>query len=277
MWIINLHKIITKGLQSMNKLQIFKSEQFGEIRTVIKDNKPWFIAADVCRALEINNSRMALERLDTDEKGVSLTDTLGGKQEMATVNEAGLYTLVLGSRKPEAKEFKRWITHEVIPTIRKTGGYVNNEDTFIKTYLPFADENIKILFSQTLGALRKANEKIEADKPKVLFADAVETSKTSILIGDLAKIIKQNGVDIGQKRLFNYLRENGYLIKTGNSRNMPTQRAMQMGLFEVKETAITNADGSIRITRTTKVTGKGQQFIINRFLNNRREERSNKC
>lgn len=256
----------------MNELQIFKSKQFGEIRTVIKDNEPWFIAVDVCRALDIRNNRDALDRLDTDEKGVALTDTLGGKQEMATINEPGLYSLVLSSRKPEAKEFKRWITHEVIPTIRKTGGYVSNEDTFIKTYLPFADENIKILFSQTLGALRMANEKIEADKPKVLFADAVETSKTSILIGDLAKIIKQNGVDIGQKRLFSYLRENGYLIKTGNSRNMPTQRAMQMGLFEVKETAITNSDGSIRITRTTKVTGKGQQFIINRFLGNRREK-----
>ena len=124
-----------------------------------------------------------------------------------------------------------------------------------------------MLFSQTLGALRKANEKIEADKPKVLFANAVETSKTSILIGDLAKILKQNGVDIGQKRLFHYLRENGYLIKSGSSKNMPTQRAMEMGLFEVKETAITNPE-SIRITRTTKVSGKGQQFFIGKFLAN---------
>ena len=252
----------------MKELQIFKSEQFGEIRTVVKDNEPWFVAADVCMALEIKNSRDAMQRLDGDEKGVVLTDTLGGKQEMATVNEPGLYSLVLGSRKPEAKAFKRWITHEVIPTIRKTGGYVNNEDTFVNTYLPFADDGIKALFSQTLGALRKANEKIEADKPKVLFADAVETSKTAILVGDLAKILKQNGVDIGQKRLFAYLRENGYLIKGGNSKNMPTQKAMEMGLFEVKETAITNPDGSIRITRTTKVSGKGQQFFINKFLAN---------
>lgn len=252
----------------MKELQIFKSEQFGEIRTVVKDNEPWFVAADVCMALEIKNSRDAMQRLDGDEKGVVLTDTLGGKQEMATVNEPGLYSLVMGSRKPEAKAFKRWITHEVIPTIRKTGGYVNNEDTFVNTYLPFADDGVKALFSQTLGALRKANEKIEADKPKVLFANAVETSKTAILIGDLAKIIKQNGVDIGQKRLFHYLRENGYLIKNGSSKNMPTQRAMEMGLFEVKETAITNPDGSIRITRTTKVSSKGQQFFINKFLAN---------
>ena len=257
----------------MNELQIFKSEQFGEIRTVVKDNEPWFVGKDAAEILGYKDTADAL-RTHCDEEDKRLVK-VGEIPTLKTsnygayiINESGLYSLVIGSKLPTAKQFKRWITHDVIPTIRKTGGYVNNEDTFVKTYLPFADENIKVLFSQTLGALRKANEKIEADKPKVLFANAVETSKTSILIGDLAKILKQNGVDIGQKRLFHYLRENGYLIKNGSSKNMPTQRAMEMGLFEVKETAITNPDGSIRITRTTKVSGKGQQFFIGKFLAN---------
>lgn len=186
----------------MNELQIFKNEEFGEVRTVIVDDEPWFVAADVCRALELGNPSQAISRLDDDE--VTLTTNeghsgkLGGPQKMNIVSEAGLYSLILKSRKPEAKRFKRWITHEVIPTIRKTGGYVNDESTFIATYLPFADEGTKALFAQTLGALRSANQKIEADKPKVLFADAVSTSKSSILIGDLAKILKQNGMDIGR-------------------------------------------------------------------------------
>nr|DAO66801.1 MAG TPA: repressor domain protein [Caudoviricetes sp.] len=259
----------------MNELQIFKNEEFGEVRTVIVDDEPWFVAADVCRALELGNPSQAISRLDDDE--VTLTTNeghsgkLGGPQKMNIVSEAGLYSLILKSRKPEAKRFKRWITHEVIPTIRKTGGYVNDESTFIATYLPFADEGTKALFAQTLGALRSANQKIEADKPKVLFADAVSTSKSSILIGDLAKILKQNGMDIGQRRLFEYLRNNGYLIKGGSSKNLPTQRSMEMGLFEIKESAISNPDGSVRITRTTKVSGRGQQFLINKFLGKKAE------
>lgn len=154
----------------------------------------------------------------------------------------------------------------MLPAIRTTGGYVNNDDTFVNTYLPFADEQTKMLFRSTLETVRNLNSKIEQDKPKVLFADAVETAKTSILIGDLAKLIKQNGVDIGQKRLFDWLREKGYLIKNGNSRNMPTQKAMDLKLFEVKERTINNPDGSVKITKTTKVTGKGQQYFINKFL-----------
>ncbi len=257
----------------MNELQIFKNEEFGEVRTVIMDNEPWFVAADVCRALGVGNPRQAVSRLDADEKMNTVISNDGhrGNPNMTVLCESGLYSLVLGSRKPEAKRFKRWITHEVIPTIRKTGGYVNDESTFIATYLPFADEGTKALFAQTLGALRSANQKIEADKPKVLFADAVSTSKSSILIGDLAKILKQNGVDIGQRRLFEYLRNNDYLIKGGSSKNLPTQRSMEMGLFEIKESAISNPDGSVRITRTTKVSGKGQQFLINKFLGKKAE------
>ena len=251
----------------MNNLQIFNNDQFGQIRTTVKDGTPLFVAADVCRALEISNSRMATDRLDDDEKAdVSLTD---GSQtrHMTAVTESGLYSLVLGSRKPEAKAFKRWITHDVIPAIRKTGGYVDNEQQFVNTYLPFADANTKALFGQTLAQLRAANEQLEQQKPKVLFADAVSAAHTSILVGELAKLLKQNGVDIGQHRLFQYLRENGYLIKRrGTDYNMPTQYAMERGWFEIKETAITHGDGHTSVNKTPKVTGKGQQYFINLFL-----------
>ena len=251
----------------MNNLQIFNNDQFGQIRTTVKDGAPLFVAADVCRALEISNSRMATDRLDDDEKAdVSLTD---GSQtrHMTAVTESGLYSLVLGSRKPEAKAFKRWITHDVIPAIRKTGGYVDNEQQFVNTYLPFADANTKALFGQTLAQLRAANEQLEQQKPKVLFADAVSAAHTSILVGELAKLLKQNGVDIGQHRLFQYLRENGYLIKRrGTDYNMPTQYAMERGWFEIKETAITHGDGHTSVNKTPKVTGKGQQYFINLFL-----------
>ena len=251
----------------MTDLQIFNNDQFGQIRTTVKDGAPLFVAADVCRALEISNSRMATDRLDDDEKAdVSLTD---GSQtrHMTAVTESGLYALVLGSRKPEAKAFKRWITHEVLPTIRQTGGYVSDEQQFVNTYLPFADANTKALFGQTLAQLRAANEQLEQQKPKVLFADAVSAAHTSILVGELAKLLKQNGVDIGQHRLFQYLRENGYLIKRrGSDYNMPTQYAMERGWFEIKETAITHGDGHTSVNKTPKVTGKGQQYFINLFL-----------
>ena len=186
---------------------------------------------------------------------------------MTTVTESGLYSLVLGSRKPEAKAFKRWITHDVIPTIRKTGGYVSNDDLFINTYLPNADDATRAMFQSTLRTVRSLNAKIDADRPKVLFADAVNASATSILVGDLAKLLRQNGVDVGQNRLFQRLRDEGFLIKSGERRNMPTQRYMDSGLFQIKETSINNPDGSIRVTKTVKVTGKGQQYLLNRYLN----------
>lgn len=251
----------------MNELKLFKNEEFGELRMIEIESKPYFVANDVAKAL---GYKRPADAITTHCKGSVKHRYLtgGGEQEVKVIPEGDVYRLIVKSQLPEAERFEKWVFDDVLPTIRKTGGYVNNEDTFVNTYLPFADDGVKALFSQTLGALRKANEKIEADKPKVLFANAVETSKTAILVGDLAKILKQNGVDIGQKRLFDYLRENGYLIKCGSSKNMPTQRAMEMGLFEVKETAITNPDGSIRITRTTKISGKGQQFFINKFLAN---------
>ena len=254
----------------MNELKLFKNKEFGELRTAEKDGKVLFCGSDVAKALGYADTAKAIKS-HCKEDGWAICpviDNMGREQQAKFITEGNVYRLITHSKLEKAEQFEKWVFDDVLPTIRKTGGYVNNEDTFVNTYLPFADDRVKALFSQTLGALRKANEKIEADKPKVLFANAVETSKTAILVGDLAKILKQNGVDIGQKRLFDYLRENGYLIKCGSSKNMPTQRAMEMGLFEVKETAITNPDGSIRITRTTKISGKGQQFFINKFLAN---------
>ena len=251
----------------MNELQIFENKDFGKVRTVTLNGAPCFVAADICRALDIANSRDAVNRLDDDEKNtVVLTDGNRGNPNVTVVTESGLYSLVLGSRKPEAKQFKRWITHEVIPTIRKTGGYVNNDELFVRTYLPNADDTTKALFRSTLETIRTQNAKIEEYKPKAIFADAVSASKSSILVGELAKILQQNGVAIGQNRLFAWLRNNGYLCCYGERYNMPTQRSMEMSLFEIKETTINNPDGSIRVSRTVKVTGKGQQYFINKFL-----------
>ena len=243
----------------MNELQVFNNEMFGNVRIILQGNEPWFVAKDVCDCLDLSNSRKALSRLEDDEKGVTLSDTLGGKQEMATVNEYGLYSLVLSSRKPEAKEFKRWITHEVLPSLRKYGTYNMN----IPKTLPDALK----AYANEIEEHNKTKALLEEQKPKVLFADAVNASHTSILVGDLAKLLRQNGLDIGQNRLFEKLRQEGYLIKQkGESYNMPTQRSMDMKLFEVKESTFTNPDGSTHITKTSKVTGKGQIYFANRYL-----------
>lgn len=244
----------------MAGFQLFQNKQFGFVQVTVKDGEPWFVAVDVCRALEIKNARDAVARLDDDEKGVVLTDTPGGQQKMNVVNEPGLYALVLGSRKPEAKAFKRWITHEVIPSIRKSGGYIAGQDT-----MSDADLMAKALLVAQ-RQIEQRDAQITEMQPKALFADAVSASKSSILIGELAKMLRQNGVDIGQNRLFEYLRENGYLCKSGAMYNCPTQRAMDMGLFEIKETAIQHADGHVTINRTPKVTGKGQVYFVNKLL-----------
>lgn len=245
----------------MNELQIFKNNQFGNVRIVMKEQEPWFVAKDVCNCLEINNSRQALIRLDDDEKSsVILNDGTPGNPEKSIVNEYGLYSLVLSSRKPEAKEFKRWITHDVIPQIRKTGQYIAD----IPKTLPDALR----AYANEVEEHNKAKALIEEQRPKVLFADSVAASHTSILVGDLAKLLHQNGVkNMGQKRLFNWLRENSYLIKRkGSDYNSPTQKAMEMGLFQIKETVVSHADGHTSVNKTTKVTGKGQQYFINKFL-----------
>ena len=243
----------------MNELQVFNNAMFGNVRIILQDNEPWFVAKDVCDCLEINNSRQALSRLDYDEKNsVILNDGTAGNPEKSIVNEYGLYSLVLSSRKPEAKEFKRWITHDVLPSLRKYGTYSMN----IPRTLPDALK----LYANEIEAHNQTKALLEEQKPKVLFADAVSTSDTDILIGDLAKLLNQNGHNIGQNRLFERLRNEGYLIsRKGGSYNMPTQRAMEMGLFRIKETAITHSDGRVSLNKTPKVTGKGQQYFINRY------------
>lgn len=252
----------------MNDLTIFKNDRFGEIRTTVKDGEPLFVAADVCKALDVSNPSQAIARLDHDEKDALISnDTIGREQHYTAVTESGLYSLVLGSRKPEARDFKRWITHDVIPTIRKTGGYVNNASQFVDSYFPQLRPDQKQAIGMMLDESKRMGEKIAADAPKVLFADAVSTAKTSILIGELAKLLKQNGVDVGQNRLFDWLRSKGYLIRRrGSDYNMPTQRAMEMGLFEIKETSIAHSDGHTTVNKTPKVTGRGQQYFVNKFL-----------
>lgn len=248
----------------MNNLKIFKNAEFGQIRTITIENEPWFVGKDVATALGYSNSRKALaDHVQEDDKGVTKCDTLGGKQDLTIINESGLYGLIFGSKLESAKRFKHWVTSEVLPSIRKHGVYavdelLDNPDMAIKAFTALKEEREK------RRLLRADNERM---KPKEIFADAVSTSHTSILIGDLAKILKQNGVETGQKRLFNWMRENGYLIKRqGADRNMPTQKSMELGLFEVKESTVNNPDGSVRINKTTKVTGKGQQYFINKFL-----------
>lgn len=251
-------------------IKTFENAEFGSVRTITVDNILYFVGKDVAEILGYAKARNAISVHveEEDKKDALIQGALGGTQTMTVINESGLYSLILSSKLPNAKRFKHWVTSEVLPSIRRHGLYatddlINDPDLAIKAFTALKEER----------ALRKQlEEKVEADKPKVLFAEAVETSKTSILIGDLAKLIKQNGIDIGQKRLFEYLRQNGYLIKSGNSRNMPTQRAMQLGLFKVKESTISNPDGTIRTTKTTKVTGKGQTYFINKFLSN-----SNTC
>ena len=249
----------------MSNIQIFNYNSV-EVRTIQNDGEPWFVLKDVCNVLHIGNSRDVVARLDQDEKGVGQIDTLGGKQEMTIINESGLYNVILRSDKPEAKPFRKWVTSEVLPTIRRHGMYAT-PDT-VEKMLADPDTTIKLLetIKQERAARMALEAKAEADKPKVLFADAVSASHTSILVGDLAKLLRQNGVEIGQNRLFSFLREKGYLCSQGERYNLPTQRSMDRGWVQVKETTINQPNGSVRITRTVKVTGKGQQYFINLFL-----------
>lgn len=256
----------------MTDLQIFKNPEFGEIRTIEKDGEPWFVGKDVAAALGYERPTKAiLDHVDDEDKDeVPIQDSIGRSQNTPIINESGLYSLVLSSKLPTAKKFKRWVTNEVIPSIRKHGAYMTPEtlekvllspDTLMQLAQNLKDEQEK----------RKALEaQIESQKPAVLFTGAVETSKTSILIGELAKMLKQNGVNIGQNRLFEWLRQHGYLIKrNGTDYNMPTQRSMDMGLFEIKETTITHSDGHIHVSKTPKVTGKGQVYFVNLFVSGR--------
>lgn len=260
----------------MNNLQVFKNDQFGEIRTVEIGGEPWFVGKDIADKLGYQNgSRDVNRHVDDDDKRVIPLFDGSQNRDSIIINESGLYSLVLSSKLPTAKQFKRWITSDVIPTIRKHGAYMTPE-TIEKVLLN--PDTIINLASQLKSEREKRialEGKVEEDRPKVIFADAVSTAKNSILIGELAKLLKQNGVEMGQNRLFKWLREHGFLIKReGLDYNMPTQRSMELGLFEIKETAITHADGHISISKTPKVTGRGQQYFVNLFLNDQTGESS---
>lgn len=251
----------------MNELKIFENTEFGQVRTVTIDNEPWFVGKDVADALGYSdtNKAVAMHVEEEDKKLNDKSSSSFGQRGATLINESGLYALIFGSKLESAKRFKHWVSSEVLPAIRKHGVYavdelLNDPDMAIKAFTALKEE-------------REKNKALQADnarmKPKEIFADAVATSKQSILIGELAKILKQNGYETGEKRLFTYLRDNGYLIRRkGTDYNAPTQRSMEMGLFEVKETAVTHSDGHTTINKTTKITGKGQQYFINKFLAN---------
>lgn len=249
----------------MEKVQVFKNEEF-EVRTVEGDGEPWFVGKDVAAILGYTNTRKALtDHVDNEDRqdGVTIRDSIGREQKPVLINESGLYSLILGSKLPSAKRFKHWVTSEVLPAIRQNGVYMTDDKAYDITHNP---GSLADLLLQAGEQLKQKEIIIQEMKPKALFADAVTTSHTSILVGDLAKIIKQNGYEIGQKRLFEWLRQNGYLIKSGSSKNMPTQKSMDLHLFEVKESTVQNPDGSVRVTKTPKCTGEGQVYFINKFL-----------
>ncbi|MFR6088176.1 MAG: phage antirepressor [Anaerobutyricum hallii] len=251
----------------MNNLTVFSNPDFGSIRTVTINNKPYFCACDVARALGYSNANDAVTRHCRATVKHS-TPVSRKMQEINFIPEGDVYRLIVRSKLPSAEKFESWVFDTVLPSIRQNGGYIMNQENLSDSELL---AKAVLVAQKTIANKDKIIEqqkaKIEQDRPKTLFADAVATSHTSILIGDLAKLLKQNDVDIGQKRLFQWMRENGYLIKRkGSDYNMPTQRSMELKILEIKESTINNPDGSIRINRTTKVTGKGQQYFINKFL-----------
>ena len=251
----------------MNNISTFNNPAFGSVRAVSINNEPYFVGKDVTEVLGYQNGSRDINRhVDAEDRRKAMVFDGNQDKETILINESGLYSLILGSKLPKAKEFKRWVTAEVLPAIRKTGGYVNDTAQFVENYFGQLEPSQKHALTMMFDESKRMSAQLKEQAPKVLFANAVETAHNSILIGDLAKIIRQNGVDIGQKRLFEWLRQNGYLIKDGQSKNMPTQKAMEMSLFEVKESTINNPDGSVRVTRTTKVTGKGQTYFVKKFL-----------
>lgn len=257
----------------MKELKIFDNEEFGEVRTSIIDDEPYFALNDVCRILDIKNSRQAKTRLN--DKGVITNDILtnGGTQRADFINESNLYKLVFQSRKPEAERFADWVTSEVLPAIRKHGAYMT--DGVIARTL--SDPDYLIMLATNLKEEKAkralAEAQIERNKPKVLFADTVTASNKSCLIGELAKMISQEAIrtgkaqkKIGQNNLFAWLRNNGYLCKAGERKNQPKQVYIEQGLFEMKKGSYVDSSGANVVTTTTKVTGKGQIYFVNKFL-----------
>ena len=264
----------------MQNLTVFENPAFGTVRTVEVEGEPWLVGKDVAAALGYANPRKALDdHVDPEDKmqgdGVTIRDSIGREQHPTIINESGLYSLVLSSKLPTAKKFRHWVTGEVLPAVRRHGAYLTGPALAEALARPESLCQLLLSIKQEQDARRAAEAscqaltaRVEEAKPKVLFADAVTTSEQSILVGDLAKLLKQNGVETGAKRLFARLREEGYLIRRrGADYNMPTQKAMELGLFEVKETSVVHADGRVTVSKTPKVTGKGQLYFVNRYLN----------
>ncbi|MDB6263583.1 phage antirepressor [Lactobacillus amylovorus] len=247
-----------------SNLQLFAFEG-SQVRALEIENEPWFVGKDVAKILGYSNSRDALKRyVDDEDKGVAKLDTLGGKQNQTIINESGLYSLILSSKMPNAKRFKHWVTSEVLPAIRKHGAYMTDQKAFDVVH---NKNGLADLLQQAADQLKQKDIQIEEMKPKAMLADAITASETSILVGEMAKILKKNGVNTGQNRFFKWLRENGYLIKRkGTDYNMPTQKGMNLKLFEIKERTIVDGN-STRIVKTPKITGNGQQYFTNLFLN----------
>ncbi len=251
----------------MNELQTFNFEEL-PLRTMNIDGEPYFVGKDVAEVLGYKRTADAIrEHVESEDKGVGKIQTPGGMQNVTIINESGLYSLIFSSKLESAKRFKRWVTSEVLPSIRKHGVYAT--DNVIENTLNNPDYIINILteYKKEKEHNLTLEKQVKENKPKVLFADSVAGSDNSILVGELAKLLKQNGVDVGQNRLFKWLRNNGYLIKkSGESYNLPTQKSMDLEILDIKKRVINNPDGSSKITRTPKVTGKGQQYFINKFL-----------
>lgn len=259
----------------MNEITIFKNEEFGSIRTLMINGEPYFVGKDVAEVLGYASPRATIsKKVDSEDKGVAKMETPRGVQDMTVINESGVYALIFGSKLPSAKKFKHWVTSEVLPSIRKTGSYSVSADKTPSYLIEDGIERAKawIKEQEQMKLLSAKNEeqqkRIEEMKPKEIFTDAVCDTKSDILVGTLAKLLNQNGIDIGQNRLFKWLRDNNYLMSVkGENWNMPTQKAMDMELFRVVTRCVTNSDGeALMTTRTTKVTPKGQVYFINEFL-----------
>ena len=257
-----------------SEIQIFTSDSFGAVRTVEVNGTPYFVGKDVAEILGYTNPTKALQdHVDSEDMTFNESLKLSRQSGAWLINESGLYSLILSSKLPKAKEFKHWVTSEILPTIRKHGAYMSEQtleqaltspDFLIKLATQLKEEKEKS--ARLESTVNKQNELLERSKPLVCFANCVKTAETSILVGELAKILRQNGVEIGQKRLFEWLRNNGYLIKSGSDRNMPTQYSMERGLFEIKETVISHSDGHTSISKTPKISGKGQIYFVNKLI-----------
>lgn len=255
----------------MNELKIFQNEEFGDLRTVTDENgNPWFVASDICKALDLSNPTVAVSRLDDDER---TKFNLGRQGLTNVVNEYGMYSLIMASRKEEAKKFKRWVTHDVLPTIRKHGAYMSDE--VIEKTLTDPDYLIRLATNLKEERAKRmlAEAEVTRNRPKVLFADTVAASQNSCLVGELAKLISQEAirsgradVKIGQNKLFAWLRNEGYLCKSGERKNQPRQQYIDQGLFEIKKGSYVDSNGALINTSTPKVTGKGQIYFVNKFL-----------